>query len=45
MYAGRVGHPLVEAFQEHRSSHRMKNLLALSAIALDLIILAAIILH
>lgn len=45
MHAARVGHPLVEAFQRHRRSHRAKNWTALTAITLDLVILLAIILH
>jgi hypothetical protein len=45
MHASHVGHPLVEAFQRHRRSHRAKNLIALTAITLDLVILLAVILH
>lgn len=48
MHAGHVahvGHPLVEAFQRHRRSQRAKNLIAFTAIALDLVILLAVILH
>lgn len=45
MHASHVGHPLVEAFQQHRRSHRSKNWIAFTAITFDLIVLAAIILH
>lgn len=45
MHASHAGHPLVEEFQRHRRSHRSKNWIAFTAIALDLVVLVAIVLH